>query len=344
MASIAFALAGLGGFNAHGAGFLAAATDCAVVPDLVTATSGQIVVLADWLQGKDLAKSLIDPTLARTPFAQLAVAFSGEPGVFEPAFRDAIMRWWTPPQRSEAPLEALLDRLFPAQVYVPTRSPADFEEIADTLNNGARIGERKIGVVFNAYNLETGQAALFGNGTAQDLWLRSKAIHLATRSSGRSNSDTGADEQSLLPITAEAVRSALWLSFYGFERLPMPHLIDGAYHRSCLVAELHQFDRIFAARPLAEGWLGRPPGNWFEVQDWQTEMWFSVGYKAEVDALHKINGLVAQGNLGAPYHIVDLIEVAPATPAGFFNYFIEREAIFRRAREQAIAAFGSQSP
>jgi hypothetical protein len=46
----AFALAGLGGFNAHGAGFLTAASACEVVPDLVTATSGQIVVLVAWLQ------------------------------------------------------------------------------------------------------------------------------------------------------------------------------------------------------------------------------------------------------------------------------------------------------
>ena len=57
MATTAFALAGLGGFNAHGAGFLTAASECGVVPDLVTATSGQIVVLADWLRGKDLEKA-----------------------------------------------------------------------------------------------------------------------------------------------------------------------------------------------------------------------------------------------------------------------------------------------
>ena len=52
---LAFALAGLGGFNAHGAGFLQAARDNKVEPDLVTATSGQIVVLAAYLKGaKDL--------------------------------------------------------------------------------------------------------------------------------------------------------------------------------------------------------------------------------------------------------------------------------------------------
>ena len=42
----AFALAGLGGFNAHGAGFLQAARDNRYQPDLVTVTSGQILVLA----------------------------------------------------------------------------------------------------------------------------------------------------------------------------------------------------------------------------------------------------------------------------------------------------------
>lgn len=37
--SYVFALAGLGGFNAHGAGFLAPASECQLVPDLITATS-----------------------------------------------------------------------------------------------------------------------------------------------------------------------------------------------------------------------------------------------------------------------------------------------------------------
>ena len=60
MALTAFALAGLGGFNAHGAGFLAAAAAGNVVPDLVTVTSGQILVLADWLQHKDLEQSVVD--------------------------------------------------------------------------------------------------------------------------------------------------------------------------------------------------------------------------------------------------------------------------------------------
>jgi hypothetical protein len=338
----AFALAGLGGFNAHGAGFLAAALDRNVIPDMITATSGQIVVLSDWLRGKNLESSLIDPALADSPLAQLAIAFQGAPGVFQPAYRDAIMRWWTPPGSSETPLKALLDRLLPAQIYVPTRDPTDFKTIADTLNNHARIGDKEIGVVFNAYNLKTGKAALFGNAKARALWPKTKAIPLTTTPAG--NRDRSAGEPKLLPITPGAVRSALWLSLYGFNHLPEPNLIDGAYHRSCIVAELHEFDQIFVARPLAQGWLGKPPANWFEVQDWQTEMWFSVGYKAEVDALRQINRLVANGHLGQPYKVVDLIEIAPRTPAGFFNYFIERKEIYTRAFEEAGSAFEAAFP
>jgi hypothetical protein len=97
--------------------------------------------------------------------------------------------------------------------------------------------------------------------------------------------------------------------------------LDGAYHRSCLVSELHTFNRIFVARPLSQGWPGQGPRNWFEVQDWQTEMWFSAGYKAEVDALNQINGLVKAKLLHDPFKEVQLIEIAPPTPAGFSNYF-----------------------
>jgi hypothetical protein len=75
----AFALAGLGGFNAHGAGFLTAASACEVVPDLVTATSGQIVVLAAWLQHKNLEELLVSADLEHNVVAQLDVLLTGEP-------------------------------------------------------------------------------------------------------------------------------------------------------------------------------------------------------------------------------------------------------------------------
>jgi hypothetical protein len=337
MSTTAFALAGLGGFNAHGAGFLAAASKCGVMPDLVTATSGQIIVLAQWLQGNDLEKSLVIPELEHNPMAQLAIVLSGDPGVFRPAYPEMLERWLTPPSLKGNLVEAFINRLLPAQLYVPTRPAADFSKIAKVFND-----KDDMGIVFNAYNLKTGQAVLFGNPRAQSLWPSEKSNKAATRSVGEL--DDAEVELKLLPITAEGVQSALWLSLYGFSHLPQPHLIDGAYDRSCIVSELHKFDHIFVARPLAQGWLAKGgPSNWFEVQDWQTEMWFSASYKAEVDALNQINGLVRSGKLQDPnYKEVKLIEIAPETPAGFFNYFIERKIVYKRAYDLAIEKFSDR--
>src|SRR3974390_1066211 len=55
---IGFALGGLGGFNAFGCGFLQAARQLTVTPDIITCTSGMIGWLAKWLDGEDL-ESLI---------------------------------------------------------------------------------------------------------------------------------------------------------------------------------------------------------------------------------------------------------------------------------------------
>ena len=117
--------------------------------------------------------------------------------------------------------------------------------------------------------------------------------------------------------------------------------MDGAYHRSCIVSELHNFDRVIVCRPLANGWSGDMlPKSYFDVQDWNTEMWFSAGYKAEVDAMKRINSLVASGTITDPsYKLVDIHEVELTTPAGYFNYFIERDSVFEDARHKADALF-----
>jgi hypothetical protein len=54
----------------------------------------------------------------------------------------------------------------------------------------------------------------------------------------------------------------------------------------------------------------------------------------------QINGLVHAKKLQDPdYKEVKLIEIAPETPAGFFNYFVERKAIYKRAYDLAIEKF-----
>jgi hypothetical protein len=338
---VAFALAGLGGFNAHGAGFLAAASKWGVKPELVTATSGQILVLADWLAGKDMRANLVSPERDGNPLAQLQTVFFGYRGVFRPAYREALERLASWPATHGNFFKMVADRLLPAQEYVPERTEADFKSAADLFNQSA------IGVVFNSYDPKTGNGFLYGNDAARRLLPRQKAITnthaVQVRASDLPHDQRYlsevSDEHDIHPITAEAVKSALWLSLYGFQNIPGGKM-DGAYYRSCIVSELHVFDRVFVARPLANGWYGKQPSNWFDVQDWNCEMWFSVGYKAEVDALRRINDLIQAGVINNDkFKQVELIEIEPETPAGYFHYFVERNSVYERAFEIAERAF-----
>lgn len=71
-------------------------------------------------------------------------------------------------------------------------------------------------------------------------------------------------------------------------------------------------------------------------------MWFSVGYKAEVDALRRINDLIDAGVItDKKFKKVELIEIEPETPAGYFHYFVERNEVYDRAFELAERTFAS---
>ena len=98
---------------------------------------------------------------------------------------------------------------------------------------------------------------------------------------------------------------------------------------------------MLVCRPLANGWSGDTwPKSYFDVQDWNTEMWFSVGYKAEVDAMKRINSLIESGVItDRKYKLVDILEIEPKTPAGYFNYFVERDSVFEDARRKADTLF-----
>lgn len=339
----AFALAGLGGFNAHGAGFLQAARDNGYVPDLITATSGQILVLDRYLAGKDLKAGLIDEERERDPLAQVETALFGYPGVFRPAYAEAARRLLQPPAFTDSLIDMVADRWLPAQQYVPARSDQELADVAERLNHHARIGGKEIGVIFNAYDPVSGEGVLYGNDTARAMMKpvsRSKLPVEPTADAlyGRQ----GPLESPIREITGDAVKAALWLSLYGFEGLPKGRM-DGAYHRSCILSELHNFTRVVVVRPLANGWLTDKPRNWFDVQDWQCEMWFSVGYKAEVDAMKRINTMIEVGDLAewpaSRFKRVHIHEIEPATPAGYFNFFIERSEVYDRAYALADAFF-----
>jgi len=335
---IAFALAGLGGFNAHGAGFLQAARDNHIVPDLVTVTSGQILVAAAWLRGEpDLRSGLVDFNRENDPFASIKIMSFGYPGVFRPAYGAAVARLMALPAFTDSFVDIFAHRFLPAQLYEPTRTAEFIDGLVATFN-GASIEGKKIGILFNAYDPSSGKGVLYGNNEARKHMGTESNLPIKPTADVR-YSDTGAAESTIRPISREAVEAALWLSLYGFEGLPGGQM-DGAYHRSCILSELHNFARVFVARPLANGWLGRTPRSYFDVQDWNTEMWFSVGYKAEVDAMKRINQLIKDGYIkDKKFKQVELIEIEPETPAGYFNYFIEKNAVYERARFRADQVF-----
>src|ERR1039458_6763227 len=156
---VAMALGGLGGFNAHDAGVLAAAHECGLEPDIITCTSGAIF----WTQLVLTRPGRIRAGVERQAGAvsgtnALQVAVLGDPGVFRPAYASWWARWFAPP--SGPPLRDLLDRLFPAQLYRSTRPETFFAQIA------ADFSAARTPVMFNAYAVTSGRELVFCNQAA----------------------------------------------------------------------------------------------------------------------------------------------------------------------------------
>lgn len=318
------ALGGLGGFNAHDAGVLKAAHDCGVRPDIITATSGAIfwthLFLTDPQAIPEQVRRQADAVRGASA---LSVASTGDPGIFTPAYRQYWARWARPWRTLS--VRELLDRLFPAQVYVPTRPRQAYAGMARDFNDAS------IPVLFNAFAIGAGQELLFANPAAFD-FLGVAPGEPAPRSEPRPGpGPAGITQQvasSYRTIDAGAVEAALWLVLYGFEhRYQGQVVIDGAYHRQLILTELADCDVIYAVKPQSDAWHAAPPANYFEVQDFTTEMWFNSAVAAEAAAL------VARD--AGP-------RIEPITmhrPLGYFNYFVEKMRPYTEGYRQARAVF-----
>jgi hypothetical protein len=308
---IGLALGGVGGFNAHDAGVLKAFADAGVRPDVITCTSGAIFWVYRYLTDPggipDEVRRQAD--LVRGSNA-VWTAITGVPGVFTPAIPEYVRRWFTPWPRF-SPRE-LFNRLLPAQVYRPTRPAADFAAMADAFNAPSAPP-----IAFNAYDISAGEELLFANEGALEL-LDDKGGRAPYTVSGR---DVTTHYR---PIDGAAVESALWLVLYGFDhRYRDAVVIDGAYHRQLIVAELTRCDVVYAVKPQNDAWRGTPPGNYFEVQDFNTEMWFNSSFAAEVAALEQAS---------KPPRIV---QITMNHPLGYWNYFVEKTANYTAAYDAA---------
>ncbi|MGQ9371750.1 hypothetical protein [Azospirillum sp. A39] len=309
----AVALSGFGGFNLHGAGVLTALRRSGAMPDLFTVTSGQILVLAAWLDGVDVCDLLLKRDTGNGPLRTWQTAVFGNDGVFRPAAREHALRWFDVPLSTDA----VLERLLPARQYVPVRDGAQFAHAARILDAAP------VGVVFNTFDFRAGEGVLHGNAAARRLM---------------------SDDVELKAITPEAVQSALWLYFYGFEHAP-GGLIDGAYHRSVILGELHGFHEVTVAAPFPVSWLGPVPRNQFEVENWKIRQWFANSYRAEVTRLRRVIALIERGSLRDPAYVVrTLTELPLRRHYGYFDYFTEKPEVFEDALAQATELFGTAAP
>lgn len=317
---VAMALGGVGGFNAHDAGVLAAAHECGLTPDIITCTSGAIFWTRLFLTNPGGIREEVERQAEAVSGATaVRVALLGDPGVFRPAYASYWARWFARP--AGPPLRDLLDRLFPAQLYEPARPEEFFAQIA------ADFSSASTPVMFNAYNVHSGRELVFCNPAAFG-FLGISPAHV------RLHDIPGEDMSTeYLSIDAAAVRAALWLTLYGFaNRYQGETAIDGAYQRQLIMSELTGCDVIYAIKPQASAWRGRPPGNYFEVQDFNTEMWFNTSFAAEVAGLRTAR----QDDPRGP------IRIEPITmrrPLGYFNYFVEKLPNYTEGYEQAKRVF-----
>ena len=98
------------------------------------------------------------------------------------------------------------------------------------------------------------------------------------------------------------------------------------------MSELSDCDIIYAIKPQASAWHARPPGNYFEVQDFNTEMWFNTSFAAEVAGLWAAR----RDPTRSP------IRIEPITlqrPLGYFNYFVEKLGKYTQGYREAKRVF-----
>ena len=357
---IAFALTGLGGSNAFGVGFLQAALDHGVDPAIISCTSGMIYWTWRYLEAKklpveqqrDCLRLELEATIRQAqPFPpaldvlnNLYMNAFGVPGIFRWARSEYFQRFFTTPWTSPLAQQpkAMWDVLLPAQQLVSTRSQTDFERMAEAFRASP------VGVCFNSFLPESSREFLHANDRAKAL-LNSEKKRMQEASVGDYPLTSKRDNRVSLPettqadIDAGAIEDALWLTLYGANSKPrsggLANRIDGAYLRSIILSELTMVEKVFMPRPVA---LERtaPPANWFEGQDFQTELWWNSSYAPQVSAIEFVNRLVRSGRINdKKFGEVDLCPIEIDVDRGFFLYFKEDLETFRRGYNAAYAAF-----
>src|SRR6267142_2465194 len=349
---IAFALGGLAGNNAHGAGFLEAALKKRVEPTMISFTSGQILWVSRYLASRKVESAQLRKLLAEdieqirpfhSPDLDLAkLSLWGKPGVFRPAGPAYVATAWR--NASQSLRHLLMDtrdqfvarrllEVWPCRLLVPDFPESFFAQISDAFNK-----EDKIGLVFNSYNPHDGCERVYLNEQARRL-LGQKSGNPRQYQAGHPSSYRKRTVYEA--ITPEAVRDALWLYQYGFNG-ESGDFLDGAYFRQIILSELTHADTIYVIRPLFYHWSGDLPQNWPEMEDLKTKVSFNGCYAGERHQIELVNKLLkadafkhgADGK--SKYHHIHLEEIEMKTARGFFGYVFEDLAVFDEAYETAM--------
>jgi hypothetical protein len=337
-AAIAFALGGLGGNNAHGAGVLQAALDRHVEPAIISCTSGQIYWTYLYLIARDQGGQSVDAAFRAfvagienfrsRDLDLMKLAAFGMPGIMRPAFpeifidamenlRNSVDHLLTPSGHTFIAKEILGQ--IPLRVLAPDFAPGLFGDMAALFNRSPT------GIVFNSFDPVEGEEVVHMNPAA----LRLMGRQPGTPSSHRARTRYA-------DIKPDDVRDGLWLYQYGFADNTR---LDGCYYRQIILSEVTCARRVYVARPVNYRWLGKLPTNWMECEDMKTKVGFNGSYEGERDKLMLINKLLGDGLLNANYHKVELQEIEIEVERGYFDYIFEDMDVFATARERAAAAF-----
>jgi hypothetical protein len=339
---IAFALGGLAGNNAHGAGFLQAAIETGVEPGMISFSSGQILWVLRYLQEKmhkkhepNLRKLLEEDikkiATTRNYDVDTALLFLfGVSDVYRPAFPeffsdllsngahffDSILNKWP-----HAFITRELFESVPGRLLAPQFPDSFFKDISEAFND-----ETSMGLIFNSFDPTTGTELVYLNKTAEKLDAASKSKY-------RWRTD-------YCEITPSALRDALRLYEYGFDADYHGHL-DGAYYRQIMLSELASATDIFVARPIKYKWIGRRlPTGLAGIEDLKTKVGFNGSYAGERDKIKLINKLIDDGALnGDRYKKINLIEIEMELHRGYFDYIYESLEVFDSAYKCAQGKF-----
>lgn len=345
--TIAFALGGLAGNNAFGAGFLQAALDCGIKPDLISCSSGQIFWACQYLKalqtGKSLEQEFNEEIERAYPYATRDLNWwnlvtLGINNVLKPV---SPLSYLTDTYKNI--LDSLvniqkdlnrrnyydifwfreLSSWFPARTLVPARPEAMFQAMSDTFNRS------EIAIAFNSYAPLEGKEYVHLNPLAQKI--------LKIEFNQRKDYREGTYYK---PINLQTVQDALWLYQYGFPT--GRKTLDGAYYRQILLSELVRADKIFVVRPINKQWIGELPNDLIGLRDLETEISFNGTYIGEKDKIELINKLLKRGKLSPDdYHQIDLYEVELRSQRDFFDYVFESPVVFQEARNTATQIFNN---